>query len=404
MKSAKPELHRTQSLPTIIAFAAMMFGANFSARADVGTPQFPAAEWPQKSLREAGIDEARFADLIDYLFPAISPEAEKARSGVRTEAFVLIGSGGNLIYERYARGYGPQTRHYGWSMSKTVLAALVGIAEKEGKLRRDARVSDVAKDFAGRAQLADLRVDHLLRMSSGLDWAENYEYSPLKSTVIAMLYTVGFSDMADYVAGRRQAFAPGTHYRYSSGDTNLLSAVLKAALGAEYDDYPFNRLFVPLGMTSAVFEQDGSGTYVGSSYVYATARDFARFGYLYLRGGMWNGVRVLPEDWIRYCTQLAPAFFTTTLSAEDKDDRPGASMWLNLDDPQRGLPSPWPDAPRDTFAALGHWGQSIFVIPGRDVVAVRLADDRGPVFDKNRYLKRLLESLGSPKGQGGGGK
>src|SRR5690349_1900659 len=90
---------------------------------------FPAAEWPTQSLKEAGIDEARFAALLDYLFPVVSAEVERARTGVRTDAFLLIGRNGQLLYERYARGYGPTSRHYGWSMTKTVLAALVGIAE-----------------------------------------------------------------------------------------------------------------------------------------------------------------------------------------------------------------------------------------------------------------------------------
>lgn len=354
---------------------------------------FPAAEWPLKSLKDAGVDEARFAALIDYLFPTVTAEVEKARGGVRTDAFLLIGPGGSLIYERYARGYSATSRHYGWSMTKTVLAALVGIAEKEGRLRRDAGVTDVVKAWAGRPQLDGLRVEHLLRMSSGLDWSETYEYSPLKSTVIAMLYTVGFRDMADYVTGRPRAFAPGTHYRYSSGDTNALSAVLKAALGADYDAYPFDKLFIPLGMSSAVFEQDQSGTYVGSSYLYATARDFARFGYLYLRGGAWNGAQILPADWVAYSTQMAPAFYSTQLAEDEKDENPGASLWLNLGDEKRGLPPPWKDAPRDTFAALGHWGQSIFVIPSRDIVAVRLGDDRGKVFDRNRYLRLILDSF-----------
>jgi CubicO group peptidase (beta-lactamase class C family) len=365
------------------------------ASADIPAPQWPAAEWPTRSLTQAGVDEARFAALTDYLFPAVSPEDEKARRGVRTDAFLLIGPGGHLLFERYARGYGATSRHYGWSMTKTVIAALTGIAEKEGRLRRDAAVIDVVKAWAGRPQLQALRVEHLLRMSSGLDWAETYEYSPLKSTVIAMLYTVGFRDMAGYVAGRSRAFAPGTRYRYSSGDTNLLSAVLKAALGpADYDAYPFDKLFTPLGMRSAVFEQDLSGTYVGSSYLYATARDFARFGYLYLRGGVWNGAPILPADWVAYSMQMAPAYYTTQLADDEKDENPGASMWLNLGDEKRGLPPPWKDAPRDTFAALGHWGQSIFVIPSRDLVAVRLADDRGKVFDPNRYLKMIIDSFG----------
>lgn len=376
-------------------------GATPAAATPAPAPRDPGDEWQTAPLDSAGFDAVRFQAVVDYLFPQTTPAIEAQRQGIRTDALVII-KGGKLVFERYAHGYQADSRHYGWSMTKTVLAALVGIAEKEGRLRRDAAVTDLVKPLAGRPQLAGLTVAHLLQMSSGLAWAETYEYSPLKSTVIAMLYTAGFRDMAAYVAAQPREAPPGSRYRYSSGDTNLLSSVLKAALPkAEYDDYPFTRLFVPLGMRSAVFEQDESGTYVGSSYLHATARDFARFGYLYLRRGVYNGVALVPAEFIEFSTKMAPAFYQTALAADEKDENPGASLWLNLGDPTRQLPPPWPDAPPDTFAALGHWGQSIFIIPSHDLVAVRLADDRDGSFSKNHYLKLLLSSESAAASQGG---
>jgi CubicO group peptidase (beta-lactamase class C family) len=249
-------------------------------------------------------------------------------------------------------------------------------------------------------------IDHLLRMSSGLFWSEGYESSPLKSSVVAMLYTRGRNDMAAFAAAQDLAYPPGTHWYYSSGTSNLLMAILKKIYNAppppgyavtpgdKFEDLIFNRLFKAIGMRFITFERDGDGTPVGSSYLYTTARDLARFGYLYLHDGVWQGRRILPEKWVRYTTTMAPAYYTTDLNPEDAKDNPGAQWYINVGIPERGQKPPWPDAPADTFAALGHWGQSLYVIPSLDIVAVRLGDDRDGSFDKNKYLgllKNILE-------------
>jgi CubicO group peptidase (beta-lactamase class C family) len=244
--------------------------------------------------------------------------------------------------------------------------------------------------------LRDITLDHLLRMSSGLAWNEGYEASPLNSSVIAMLYTWGRQDMATFTASMPLRHPAGTVWRYSSGTTNLLAGVLRKVVGDEgYRTYPWDRLLNRLGMDSVVWERDQSGTFVGSSYLYATPRDLARFGLLYMRDGVWKGERILPEGWVSYSTQLAPAYRTMPLSKEDQEDRPGAHWWLNVSVPERGLARAWPDAPEDCFAALGHWGQSIFVLPSQRVVIVRTGDDRDGSFDKNEFLKRVLAALRS---------
>jgi CubicO group peptidase (beta-lactamase class C family) len=162
----------------------------------------------------------------------------------------------------------------------------------------------------------------------------------------------------------------------------------------KFEDLVFNRLFKAIGMRYTTLERDGAGTPVGSSYLYTTARDLARFGYLYLHDGVWQGRRLLPEKWVRYTTTMAPAYYMTELNPEDAKENYAAHWYINVGIPERGQKPPWPDAPADTFAALGHWGQSLFVIPSLDMVAVRLADDRDGTFDKNRYLgllKNILE-------------
>ena len=367
--------------------------------------EWPTAGWPTATPESAGIDPAALRRLEDYLFARHGDEHD--RKGQRTNAFVLV-KGGRLVFERYARGYTAETPALTWSVSKSVAGSLVGRAIQEGKLGLD---DPVARHYApfDRAGLREVRVTDLLRMSSGIDWNEAYEASPVFSSVMAMLYTHGFEDMPAFVASHDLAYAPGTQWSYSSGDTNALMAALRGAVGeAAYADYPWAALFEPLGMTSARWERDGAGNYVGSSYLYASARDLAKWAFLYLNDGVWEGRRLLPEGWVAYALTMAPAYFTTEVPPALWDDNPGAQVYLNLGDPARGIPQPWPMAPRDTFAAQGHWGKSIFVFPSLDMIAVRLGDDReygctqakkeGCVADRERaftktYYLELLTGL-----------
>jgi CubicO group peptidase (beta-lactamase class C family) len=183
---------------------------------------------------------------------------------------------------------------------------------------------------------------------------------------------------------------PGTFYRYSSGDSVLLSAVLAGALPhALQDTFPQEFIFGPLGMQSAVFEQDRAGTFVGSSYAYATPRDMARFGYLYLHDGCWDDRRILPEGWVQETTAVNPVFLAEASYewAQSGDAVPGRHWWTNRSIPERGIDVLWPDVPEDAYQASGHWAQSITVIPSEALVVVRTADDREVgALDENRFL------------------
>ncbi len=364
-------MHRSLALAGLLAAACSAPPAPI-ARAELtlaGPPPFaiparatwPTAAWPTAEPTSVGIDPAALARLDAYLFTRHGDDHD--RKGQRTNAFVLIRRGA-LVHERYARGYTADTAALTWSVSKSFTSALVGAAVHAGHLRLDDPAGKYYPPLA-RDELADLRVTDLLRMSSGLDWNETYEASPIFSSVMAMLYTRGRADMPAFVASHDLSHAPGSRWRYSSGDTMLLMAVLRGAVGeAAYADYPWTALFDPLGITRATWERDAAGNYVGSSYLHASARDLAKWGLLYLNDGVWDGRRILPEGWLAYTLTLAPAHQTG-------DTRQGALVYLNTGDPR-----PWPTAPADTFAALGHWGKSIFVIPSLDLVAVRLGDDR----------------------------
>jgi CubicO group peptidase (beta-lactamase class C family) len=293
-----------------------------------------------------------------------------------------------LVYERYAGVTTVNTAHLTWSVSKSVMASVLGVAFGE---RRFQLGDPVAKFYSPFQAHPDVRIQDLLHWASGLDWQEDYEYAPLNSSVVAMLYTRGRGDIAKFTSGHGVASAPGTSYRYSSGDTNVLSAALKTMVGDKaYPDYPWTALFDPLGIRSAVWETDGSGTFVGSSYAYMTARDLARIGLLMQRGGRWQDKQLLPKAWIDL--NLTP--FAHYRSGP-VNEVPGAQWWLNRlpDGEPDKTTRPWPDAPQDVFAALGHWGQALYVVPGANLVIVRYADDRDGSYSHDQLLKRALAAF-----------
>lgn len=354
------------------------------------TNSYPGGDWEDLSPEKAGINREKLKNLEQDLFSTAGKETE--RKGIRTDAFVIV-RGGKVVFERYEREFHRNRKHLAWSVTKSFANTFAGMAVMDGKFAVNDSAAQYYPPLSADGKDA-IQIDHLLRMSSGLYWSEGYESSPLKSSVVAMLYTRGRSDMAHFAASQYLDHTPGTHWYYSSGTTNILMSMLKNMYQDKYEDLIFNRLFKTIGMRFTTFERDGAATPVGSSYLYTTARDLARFGYLYLHDGVWQGRRLLPEKWVRYTTTMAPAYYTTHLNPEDAKDNPGAQWYINVGIPERGQKPPWPDAPADTFAALGHWGQSLYVIPSLDLIAVRLGDDRDGSFDKNRYLgllKNILE-------------
>ena len=202
-----------------------------------------------------------------------------------------------------------------------------------------------------------------------------------------MLYTRGHQDMARFTADHHSYAVPGQAFRYSSGDSNLLAAALKSIVGPQrYPDYPWTALFEPLSIRHAVWETDANGTFVASSYAYLTARDLARVGLLMARDGRWNDRQLLPKEWLTFNLQPFAGY-----EAHQDEAVPGGHWWLNR--PAQGASSPWADAPPDTFAALGHWGQALYVIPSEKLVIVRYADDRDGSYRHNELLKRVLAAV-----------
>jgi CubicO group peptidase (beta-lactamase class C family) len=250
-------------------------------------------------------------------------------------------------------------------MAKSVQHAIVGLLVGEGRVALDAPAAVPEwSDPSDPRHAITLR--QLLAMRDGLDWNEDYVDDKV-SDVIQMLFGEFQSDMAHYAADRPLAVPPGTRFNYSSGTSNIVSGVVARAIGPgeAYARFLHARLFAPLGMTSADPEFDEAGTWVASSYLRATARDWARFGLLYLRDGLWDGVRLLPAGWVDYAR---------TMESVDDDGQPYGAHW-------------WGEAGGDalgTFRASGYEGQSISVCPALDLVVVRLGKtpyEREPNLD-----------------------
>ncbi|KZN18517.1 MULTISPECIES: serine hydrolase domain-containing protein [Pseudomonas] len=314
---------------------------------------------------------------------AFAPRDDATHQGIRTDALLVIRDG-QLIYERYAGPTTAQTPHLTWSISKSLMAAVLGVAYGEGLFKLQ---DPVQKFYPPLEKHPAMTMADLLHWASGLDWQEDYEYAPLKSSVVAMLYTRGHRDMAAFTVEHDEYAKPGQAFRYSSGDSNLLSAALKTIVGpARYPDYPWTALFEPLGIRSAVWEADATGTFVASSYAYLTARDLARVGLLMARDGRWRERQLLPKEWVDFCREPFARY-----QANQDEAVPGGHWWLNR--AVEGATQPWPDAPADTFAALGHWGQAMYVIPSENLVIVRYGDDRDGRYRHNELLRLALKAF-----------
>jgi CubicO group peptidase (beta-lactamase class C family) len=314
-----------------------------------GVP-WPGDEWPEGDP-PAGVE---LDGLLDRVCDDHGPLAQ-------TYAVVVVHRGA-VVAERYQgqlehfdRPPDPvtaQTRLLSWSMAKSMLHAAVGVLVGEGRLDLDAP-ADVPEWAGPDDPRRAVTLRTLLAMRDGLDFVEDYVDERV-SDVIEMLFGAGQPDMAHFAADRPLAAAPGERFNYSSGTSNIISAIVARVVGSgsSYERFLRERLFDPIGMRSATPEFDAAGTWVASSYVRATARDFARFGLLYQRDGMWDGRPVLPEGWVDY---------GRTIESVDPVDGPYGAHWWGVEGDALG-----------TFRASGYEGQSITICPMLDLVVVRL--------------------------------
>jgi len=287
---------------------------------------------------------------------------------------VLVIYDGNIIAEKYATGFDKNTVMLGWSMSKSLTSSMIGILVKENKLSVDSP-APVASWLNTKKQKITLK--HLLQQTTGLDFTEIYTRP---SNVTKMLFSKG--DMAAYTESLSLKYEPGTVFNYSSGNSNILSRIIRQVIGEkDYAAFPYNELFYKINAYSFLIEPDASGTYIGSSYSYATARDFARFGLLYYNNGIWNGEQILPVNWVKKSIQPSDA---------DKLNRYGYQFWLNGYDQKDPTKRWFPDVPADMFFADGYGGQDVYIIPSEKLVVVRLGLH---VINENKFLKEVIGAI-----------
>lgn len=330
---------------------------------------WPTSEWTSAPLPD-DVDRPTFDMAITEAFA--DPNHDEYG---QTRALVIV-QGGRIVFERYGEGFNGDSRLISWSMAKSVTQALVGAAVLQGRVDIDTPMGNPR--WRANDPRAAIPWRTWLQMTDGQDYTEIGARNVMENGSAHMLFGAGRTDTARWASGLRLIHAPGEHWNYNSAGTVLVSDALTRVIApdvANADDrrarmraWMDEALFGPLGMHPVV-QFDAQGLFYGSSQIYATGRDFARFGLLYLRDGVWDGARVLPEGWVDFARTQGP-----------DGDVYGAHWWLT---PTTGEGTPMRalitnNAMSDAFSAQGHSGQIILVVPSKDLVIVRLG-----LFDDN---------------------
>jgi CubicO group peptidase (beta-lactamase class C family) len=329
--------------------------------------------WPQGNrVTDSSLHKFKnLASVVDAAF--VEPDIENP---INTRAVVILHHG-EIVAEKYAPTFNKNTKLIGWSMTKTITNAMVGVLVKQGKLKVEepAPVNEWAAD-----ERSKITLSNLMQASSGLAWQEIYG-GP--STATNMLFRE--RDAGGFAAQSKLQYPPNTKWYYSSGTTNIISRIIRQTIGdAGYFQFAYQEIFNKIGAYSMVIEPDASGTFIGSSFSYATARDWARFGLLYLNDGVWNNERILPEGWVKYSTTPADAA---------PQGEYGAQIWLNAGNKNNPNDKRYPNVPNDLYLMDGFEGQCVIVVPSRNAVIVRLGLSQKREFDVNAFVRDVLKAL-----------
>lgn len=321
---------------------------------------YPYGNLPQKDTLFSNVDYTNLNLAVKKSFDVEGVDSLKTRS-------VVVIYKDQIIAEEYADGFDENSLHLGWSMTKSVMSTMYGVLEQQGKvnIQQPAPIDAWKNDDRSK-----ITINNLLQMNSGLEWIEDYNTI---SDVTKMLFLE--ADMTLSQINKPLIGAPNETWNYSSGTSNLLSRILRQQFSThqEYLDFWYADLIDRIGMNSMIVEADMAGNYVASSYAWATARDWAKFGLLYLHEGNWNGDQVLNENWIDYVA-------TPTNGSNKKY---GAQFWLNAG-------GELPDVPTTMYFADGFQGQRVFIFPTKDLVVVRTGLTN---IDYNELLKGIMESI-----------
>ena len=324
---------------------------------------FPYGNNEPKDTVFANLDYAKLEKAVSNAFDIKGEQKKRTRS-------VLVIYKDKIIAEKYDTGFDKNSKILGWSMTKSITATLFGVLQKQGKINinKPATINEWAND-----ERAKITINDLLHMNSGLEWEENYNKI---SDVTQMLFLD--EDMSKSQIDKPLAGKTNSTWNYSSGTSNLLSGILRKQFKThqEYLDFWYSDLIDKIGMNSMLVETDMAGNYVGSSYSWATTRDWAKFGLLYLHKGNWNGEQLFNENWPKY----------VATPTNTSDGKYGAHFWLNAG-------GKFPDVPKDMFYCSGYQGQMVAIFPSHDLVIVRMGLKEDPEFDFNGLLSGIVKSL-----------
>ena len=338
-------------------------------------PNQDSIAWPMGNLvRDTVISGVDYTLLNKTVEEAFAEPGETRNR--RTRAIIVIYDG-QIIAEKYAGGFDKNTRQLGWSMAKSVTNALIGILVRDSKLSLNdaAPFEEWKKD-----KRSAITINNLMQMSSGLRWEENYS-KPSDAT--NMLFKS--KDAGLLASHSPYESEPGKVFEYSSGTSNMLAWIIRHSVGdSAYYAFASERLFKKTGMHSMILEPDAGGTFVGSSYAFATPRDWGRFGLLFLNDGMFNGERILPEGWSEY---------SSTPCEGAPIGEYGAQFWLNAGSKTDVVKRVYPDVPPDLYWADGYEGQNVFILPSKDLVVVKLSQSSGNYLDDNQFLANIIKAL-----------
>lgn len=326
--------------------------------------------WPKGDIlpleKPAGVNYARLEELIDTCFDAPGSEPFKKTLGI------VAVYNNQIIAEKYLDGYNAKTMFHGWSMTKTITGVLAGILFDEGNLTPDEAAGFPEWQNDDRKNIT---VRNIIQMSSGLDWYENY-FTISDATVMLMQN----DDMLSSVLDNKATYSPGTYWNYSSGDANLLSGILRNRINndTDYHTFIYSKLLYPNGMLHTKVETDASGLFVASSYSYGSARDWARFGMLFLNNGVFAGDTIISKEWVDFMKT----------PAEASNGNYAGTFWLKESNSLQELK----DVPDDVFFADGFIGQRIYVIPSKKLVVVRMGYSLTN-FNLNDFLREIISTL-----------
>lgn len=314
---------------------------------------WPTKTWPTGELDQR-VDRADLDAAVTNLF------AKRKDNGIPDTRAILIIQHGKIVFEQYADGFDETTRFHSWSAAKSFTNALIGMLAHQDKLDIDEPAAIPAWQNDERSGIT---VRHMLNMSTGLDISDNAG----EGLIGEALYGTGALDINAMLTNREKIAEPNEQWEYSTGTSNLLGFVAGNLMGSDRytrHNYAKEHLLSLIGADNVVMSYDRAGYFMGGSHVYATARDYARLGYLYLRDGVWDGQRILPEGWVDFTRTPAPA---------ENNGNHSAHFWLNVKG-KGWQPHMLPGGPESTFIMSGNGGQYVFIIPTHDLLFIRLGE------------------------------